>query len=394
MDVVTEPVPPSKDPWYTLPQDASLATPGAILRLRTNPPLAAAVGAALAYQILYSTTDAVHNPSWAVTTVFLPQQANGKALLSHQIPYNTANVDKSPSWIYYEYKNPALTGALSEGWWVNVPDHEGPKAAFGAEVGQGYATLDSIRAVLKSDLGLSKDPKICLWGFSGGALASGFAAELQVKYAPELDLAGLALGGPAADIRTAMFAASKSHYAGLVALALLGTTKVYPEARAAVIEQLKPETKERFLAAEEMGLEHALEVFEGDDMWNYFYDGERILELPAIKAALDPNWSLGQHGVPQMPVFVYHAIKDEVALIGPVDKLVDKYCEGGAHVLYQRNTHPDHGGQSHACRPAALAWLRSAFAGRLSKDYPTEKKVIETVTIVEDPDIRAADVLP
>ena len=61
----------------------------------------------------------------------------------------------------------------------------------------GYSSLDSIRAVKQSGniTGLSKDPIITLYGYSGGAVAGEFSAELQPIYAPELNIAGAAVGG-------------------------------------------------------------------------------------------------------------------------------------------------------------------------------------------------------
>lgn len=35
---------------------------------------------------------------------------------------------------------------------------------------------------------------------------------------------------------------------------------------------------------------------------------------------------MGYHGVPQMPIFAYKAIGDEVSVIADTDDLVDKYC--------------------------------------------------------------------
>ena len=44
-----------------------------------------------------------------------------------------------------------ISTSLSKGWYVNIPDHEGPLAG----ITEGYATIDSIRAVLNTFL--SKD---------------------------------------------------------------------------------------------------------------------------------------------------------------------------------------------------------------------------------------------
>ena len=48
--------------------------------------------------------------------------------------------------------------------------------------------LNSIRAALKSGkiTNIKDDAKVVMWGYSGGSLASGWAAALQPSYAPEL----------------------------------------------------------------------------------------------------------------------------------------------------------------------------------------------------------------
>jgi hypothetical protein len=52
----------------------------------------------------------------------------------------------------------------------------------------GHATIDSVRAAFNANetLGLDVDARYAMWGYSGGALASEWAAELQVQYAPEV----------------------------------------------------------------------------------------------------------------------------------------------------------------------------------------------------------------
>lgn len=119
----------------------------------------------------------------------------GNTLLSYQIPYDSADVDASPSYSLYSSPPPDIAAALGFGWYVNVPDFEGPLASFTAGVESGHATLDSVRAVLSSDYGLTDGARYAMWGYSGGALATEWAAELQVQYAPELNFSGVALGG-------------------------------------------------------------------------------------------------------------------------------------------------------------------------------------------------------
>jgi hypothetical protein len=128
-----------------------------------------------AYNILYRTTDSQYQPAWAVTTLFVPlSQPNttsiasnstspGGALLSYQIPYDSADVNSSPSYALYAGGQPDIAGALGRGWFVSVPDYEGPLASFTAGVQSGHATLDSVRAVLSSGFGLSATARYAMW---------------------------------------------------------------------------------------------------------------------------------------------------------------------------------------------------------------------------------------
>ena len=130
-----------------------------------------------------------------MTTVFVPTKSNGTALLSYQIAYDSASVDASPSYSLNSVTDTKIEAALGRGWHVNVPDYEGPLASFTAGVMSGYATLDSVRAALscREILRLSPNARYAMYGYSGGALGAGWAAELQSQYAPELKFSGAAL---------------------------------------------------------------------------------------------------------------------------------------------------------------------------------------------------------
>lgn len=199
-----ESIPPLQDPWYTAPHGFAREKPGTVLRMREAPGNFTSLfsNCSAAYNILYRTTNSRYRPDWAVTTILVPK-IKAPSLLSYQIPYDSAFLDASPSYALYNsdsdgisYRHDISTG-LSYGWFVNVPDYEGPLASFTAGVQSGHATIDSIRAVLAADkkLGLAKDARYALWGYSGGALASEWAAEVQVQYAPEMNFGGAVLGG-------------------------------------------------------------------------------------------------------------------------------------------------------------------------------------------------------
>ncbi|KAK4206910.1 secretory lipase-domain-containing protein [Rhypophila decipiens] len=197
-------LPPAQDPFYSAPPQLEKHAPGEILRIRTAPAIVTSSfpNCSAAYHIVYRTTDAQFRPSWAVTTLLLPpsynrSSASPRPLLSYQLAYNSPDIDASPSYDFSALTAPggAVAVALGRGWIVSAPDFEGPTASFGAGIQGGHATIDNVRAVLSllsSKPGSGPKPKIgpitkyATYGYSGGCVATEFAAELPVQYAPEM----------------------------------------------------------------------------------------------------------------------------------------------------------------------------------------------------------------
>ncbi|KAK5652947.1 hypothetical protein OQA88_9426 [Cercophora sp. LCS_1] len=378
-------LPPSQDPWYKAPKNFEKSSPGEILRIRAAPDNFSSTipHCSAAYHILYRTTDTRFRPSWAVTTLLLPSpytpsSAPATPLLSYQIPYNSVDIDSSPS-----YDNAAMTpptgpvaSALSRGWLVVIPDFEGPTASYGAGVQAGHATLDSLRAVLT----LSREPKphkrtiglitrYALWGYSGGSIATGFAAELSVQYAPELSetIAGAALGGLAANITSpALDGLNETTYVGLLFALLLGTTNQYPDAYNFVVDSLKetgPYNRTGFLAVGKMTVLEAWANYAGQDIWAYFEQGEAVAHDMGVQRAFWRNAVMGYHGVPRMPLFVYHAVGDRFVPIELTDAYVHRVCAVGARILFERNTVGGHLAEIVNGQGRALTWLEGVLGG-------------------------------
>jgi hypothetical protein len=387
---VSTPLPPSQDPFYTAPEGFESASPGAVLRVRVAPGNLTTLFANVsqAYHILYRTTDSHYHASWAVTTLYLPvSNSTSDALLSYQIPYNSPNIDESPSWTYYAGSNAwnaamyeDVEWGLGQGWFVNVPDFEGPLAAFIAGPQEGHATLDSIRAVKSLSLGLASDARVALWGYSGGSLASEFAAEMQIQYAPELQLSGLALGGIVHNVTDALDDVNGGQFAGLIPLGLLGLTAQFPEVRAFVVDQLidaGPYNKTTFLSSLDLTLVEIFAIFANQTIWNYFQDGRDIVHNPLLSHLLQTQSIPGAHGVPQAPLFIYKAIHDETNSIEGTDEFVHQYCRYGANIWYQRNTEGAHLPEAVNGKPRAKQFLQDVLDGV----YEHEGCNVENVTI-------------
>lgn len=386
-------LPPSQDPWYRAPEGFEQTVPGTVLRIRPgNDSLLPALGTSLSsvWTILYRTTDSFDQPSWAVTTLLVPSNpllSNGSRLLSYQIPYNTDNVDYSPSYTLESQFSSAFSDiipALSTGWYVNIPDFEGPRAAFSVSVEAAHATLDSIRAVINVDRGLTQRTRVALWGYSGGSLPSEFGAEIAPYYAPEINLVGVAIGGLVPNVTNALGVVDESFYAGLNMLAILGVTARYPEVEAYLQTTLKPKgpyNKTTFLSAREMATFEAFSFFANQSISNYFSNGDAYLDAAQLRPARDRNWQMGRYFTPRAPLYVYKAIHDELSPIGDTDVLVHNYCADGANILYERNTVGSHQEEMNYGSASAYAWLVTALEGRHAQAYNPVGCTIRDVTV-------------
>ncbi|CAK7225781.1 hypothetical protein SCUCBS95973_005979 [Sporothrix curviconia] len=373
-NVTNQPIAPSQDPWYTAPYEFANEAPGTILRVRPAPGNLSTIAGncSAAYNILYRTTGSRYNPTWAVTTLFIPQNVSGNgstgALLSYQIPYDAVWIDASPSYALYGGVDADIGIALGKGYFVNVPDFEGNNASFTAGVLSGHATLDSVRAVLNgaTRFGLPATTSYAMWGYSGGALASEWAAELQVQYAPELNFSGAALGGLTPNVTSVLYSIYDDVEAGLAPPAILGLTNQFPDVYAYVLSQLKTTgtyNATGFLATLNYTLDDNIGKYALKNMSAYFDGGLATLLSPLAQRVINSDGLMGYHGVPQMPLFVYKAVGDEVSPINDTDALVERFCGVGVNINYQRNSIGGHAAEGTNGNAAATAWLDSIFAG-------------------------------
>ncbi|KAK4462642.1 lipase 2 [Cladorrhinum samala] len=355
--------PPSLDPWYSPPPDWQVAVPGTPLSIRSPAyPTINIRNCRDTLQILYRSSDTHGNPSWSVTTVFIPtshspacgtsaQTTNttcSHGIVSYLVPSDSVSPDAAPSYLL-QSREPygEMRDLLARGYIVAVPDYEGPTASYCAGAQAGHATLDGIRAVLASTdrIGVPLEKaRHAIWGYSGGAFAAGFALELMGAYAPELrtKVVGGAIGGPSPNLTTVAQAMNSKDTAGLVIASLVGVTSQWPEAGEFLRSRLKkegPRNATEFMKIEKMAGVEALMAFPRQNVYDYFENGEQDVWHPTIQAVIDRDAVMGTVGAPptEVPVFVYKAVDDEMSAVGETDDLVAKYCSRGSTVLYHRN---------------------------------------------------------
>ena len=373
------PVLPADDPFYEPPAGYEHARPGTVLRSRDVE--LAFLGLIpqkfQATQLLYRTADLHGDPQAAVTTVLAPAERTPEGptpIVSYQCAIDAVAGRCFPSYALRrgakavgavaQFEFLLVAAALAEGWAVSVPDHEGTTGMWGAPYEPGYHVLDGIRAAVNhAPLQLAADAPVGLWGYSGGGLASAWAAEVQDSYAPELNVVGAVLGSPVGDLGHAFRRLNGSVYSGLPAMVVAALTHIYPDLDRIIREHATPEGKAMLARIEKMTTAHAMLALVGKDMAHWVDRPlEEILLTPEVQHVFD-SIKLGAMA-PKVPVLIVQAVHDRIISVNDIDELTEIYTNGGASVTYHRDMFSEHLLLHPMSAPMTLRWLRDRFAGR------------------------------
>lgn len=378
------PVIPAKDPFYQPPSGFQHAEPGTVLRSRDVQLgfLGLIPQKVRATQLLYRTRDRHGNPEATVTTVLIPAKHSPRQV-RHVVSYQCA-IDAVTSRCFPSYalrRGARAVGALSqfeyllmaaavaEGWVVSVPDHEGPDGMWGAPHEPGYRVLDGLRATLSFErFGLAADSRVGLWGYSGGGLASAWAAEVHSSYAPELNLVGAVLGSPVGNLGNTFRRLNGSKFAGLPALVISALAKTYPGLSRVVEEHATEEGRATLKRLERMTtLEAIVRMFRADMDDLVHPPLDEVLAMPEIQEVFE-DIRLGTT-VPTPPVLLVQAVHDSVIAVDDIDELAQLYTVGGAQITYHRDLFSEHMLLHPMSAPMTLRWLIDRFAGRPLDDH-------------------------
>ncbi|MCM6777385.1 lipase family protein [Nocardia sp. CDC159] len=381
-----QPLAPQVDPFYKPPEGFEATEPGTILRSR---PVQLAVATILpvrvkSWQLLYRTTDLNGIPTAAVTTVAMPMGANParhRPLLSAQFYYDSAAPQCAPSYVLQQGTGLAglegihsnseylgLAAAMSEGYAVAIPDYEGVNGHLAVAREPGYMVLDSVRAAQRFEpLGLDgANTPVALWGYSGGGMGSGWAAEMQPSYAPELNIKGVALGAPTSDVQSLLHV-NGSMFSSLIAIGIASLSNAYPKFAETTNKYLTPEGRALMDRTNRQCLSR-------NALTAMFVDYQRLLTipiaqylaLPEIKEVFD-SLVLG-HNPPTAPMFVYQGVFDEAVPVWSNDRMVKQWCDGGSSVIYKRDHLSEHLTLTTLGMGEAFGWIK----GRLAPNAPDQ----------------------
>lgn len=342
-------------------------------------------------QLLYRTTDQLGRPTWNATSVLQPPVAtHPDRVVAYGSFYDSLSRFDGPSYAVHGGRSGGAGAVHAEtaivapfllsGYTVVMADTQGRTADFAAGPEYGRTTLDSLRAALASPAaGIAPKPDIALFGYSGGAIATGWTATLAPSYAPRINklIVGAAEGGLlVAPARNLPYVSGSQVWAGVLAMALIGASRAF---RIDLQPYLNAYGRQVFAELEHASISVVLGAYPGLT-WQQmakprYQDPEQI---PVYVRTVN-RLNLGERRAPTMPMFIGQGTGGElegtsgdlpgigagdgVMIAGDVRSLARQYCRAGTTVSYSQYR-LSHFTTVAQWLPEAIAWVEDRFAGR------------------------------
>ncbi|WP_024804607.1 lipase family protein [Nocardia sp. BMG51109] len=359
------------DPFYAAPGDIAEHQPGDVLGIRALPPLAVFPDTDV-WLVKFRSTNSEDKPIAATTTVLAPRKrAVDGPLLSYQTIINGLGTECSISHTLYTddpnlmvREAPGYNVALQRGWTIALPDHLGPEFAYGAARLGGQITLDGIRAVQRVEqLRLGRSP-VTMAGYSGGGMATAWAAALAPKYAPDLHIAGAAAGGvPMNMVKMLEGLGFGAHPVfGLAFAAGIGLEREYPD-RFPISDQLNDEGLRVGHQVANGCTNDLLAAGAGRGALDFAKTTSMIEDPEARKVVEENSLELYDESVPNMPVFEWHSPIDGLVPIDSIENTNRRWCAAGVRVQSEAIPVPDHLTAAVLGLPQVLGWLDGRVNG-------------------------------
>ena len=385
---------PARGSFYAYTGSTPLAQikPGTVLKTRTLSYHVAGIALPVrVVQLLYRSAGALGQPTANVTSVLEPPLPPVfPRAVSYQSFYDSLNPADEPSvqiagdvtlgGLITDAESVVIAPLLLQGYTVIVPDTEGQTADFASAPEYGMATLNSIRAATNSAVtGLTKATPIGMFGYSGGAIATDWAAQLAPAYAPDVNrqLVGAAEGGVLVDpAHNLTYVNGSSIWAGIIPMSIIGIARGFHI-------DIKP-----YLSSYGLQLYNSLQNASITNVLGQ-YPGLTFAQLvkpryanPAsipVLVKVENELNAGSLGSPTIPMFIGQGANgtlegtpgnkpgigrgDGVMVAGDVRTLARDFCASGTTVDYTQYDTLSHVTTFPAWSPAALAWLDGLFAG-------------------------------
>jgi len=383
---------PKDDPFYSYTDPLDSIAPGKVLKTRSFryrifgfPTLLETT------QLLYRSTSQTGKPTVNVTSIIQPPiQFDVTKVISYQSAYDSLNRNDEPSYaisgglrlggVVPNVEAAVFGPFIADGYTVIVPDTEGQRADFAAGPEYGMNTLDSIRAAFNSST-IPSDAKVAMLGYSGGAIATEWAAELAATYAPDINerLIGAAIGGVLVDpAHNLHYVEGTGFWAGVLAMALVGIARAF-EIETELATYLSPNGARIFHEMQTASIVNVLGQYPGlkwQDLVSREYPTPESLPLYVQCAN---KLIMGTAGTPTIPLFIGQGANGElegtpgdkkdigagdgVMIAGDVRTLARDCCAKGTKVYYEQYNALSHIWSVPIWLLNSIAWIKHRFAG-------------------------------
>lgn len=381
------------DTFFTVPQEQiDHADPGDVLRTREIVYHLAGIPTPIRVsQLMYRSIDALGHPVANATSILHPlvQQAHPRAVAYNSI-YDSLNPDDSPSRMiagrisFSGALNAAEASFLADlvgaGYTVIVSDIEGPHADFGAGPEYAAMTLDGIRAASRATTtGITASTPVALMGYSGGSIATGWAASLAPTYAPDVNrrLVGATTGGVFVTPRRNLeYVDGSLGWVGVAMMAIKGLTRAYHVDPA---EYLNARGRALMTSLSDDAIPDVIYRYPlltwRDIARPEYASFDKASALVDITDRVD----LARQPTPTIPLMVVEGsggdltgtnghkpgigAGDEVMVTGDVRSLVHRYCATDRQVEMIEIPWASHSVAMQLWAPMAVTWLTARFDG-------------------------------
>jgi Secretory lipase len=254
---------------------------------------------------------------------------------------------------------------------ASLTDYEGPKAGFTVGKLSGQGVVDGVRAALNFNkvVPCKEKTQVVFEGFSGGALATGWAVQVQPTYAPELSkyIRGAAFGGLPRNLTRDLIFLDGGVQSGLVVTSIAGESAIFPELNRFLNKHLNDAGRKAIAFARDNCLTPVLAQYPNTSFFETFTDltRDQALANPVVRNT-QAQLLLAAKGssIPRIPLFIYHGTGDKTV---PFQDTVDYYnvqCARGIKSL----TRLDVNGTDHTTTDALIqgAQARQFLLARLA----------------------------
>ena len=347
---------------------------GAVVRSRPGVIAVTPPSLKTATTFVYRSTDTFGAPVLDSGTLLVPTApyagTGPQPIVSWQFPEDSVGAQCRPSYDLAHTGNNSnvdaeqgtINALLAQGIVVVAPDFEGPAETYEVGGQSGHAVLDGVRAAEQLLTTPAATTPVALNGYSGGAFATGWGAELATTYAPELHIVGTSMGGTPADQAVTGKYLDGTAFGGLALLTTIAQDRAFPALH--IQDRLNAKGHQFFTDNQGscVGQATAQSFARFDD----YTTQPGLIDTPDFVATLRFN-DLGLtdypgERAPTFPVFNYHVVNDEIVPYNQDQVFIKALCTQGTPVQHTPLT-GDHISGEAAGAPAVLAFLQARFNG-------------------------------